>query len=38
MRHRDGYLAEIASCQMEFKYLAHVTGKQKYSNIVSLVQ
>ncbi|KAF8314087.1 seven-hairpin glycosidase [Clavulina sp. PMI_390] len=23
-------LAEIASCQMEFKYLAHLTGKQEY--------
>lgn len=31
-----GLLAEIGSFQMEFKYLAHLTGKVIYFEIVSL--
>lgn len=27
---KNGWLAEVASCQMEFKYLAKVTGKKKF--------
>ncbi|KAI5121758.1 hypothetical protein M0805_009571 [Coniferiporia weirii] len=29
-REQDVVLAEIASCQMEYKYLSHLTGNRKY--------
>jgi hypothetical protein len=29
-RRREAGLAEMATCQMEFKYLAQLTGKAKY--------
>ena len=31
----NGLLAEVATCQLEYKYLAHVTGKRKYYDVVS---
>lgn len=34
--------AEIASCQMEYKYLAHITGKEKYfkkvDNVIAILE
>lgn len=30
-------LSEIASCQMEFKYLAHLTGRSEYFEKVGFV-
>lgn len=33
-----GMLAEIASCQVEYAYLAHVTGKvEHYKRVCALV-
>jgi hypothetical protein len=29
-------LAEIASYQLEYKYLAHLTGKENYFQVVSI--
>lgn len=34
-RNPDGYLAELASCQPEYTYLAKITGKPEYYNHVS---
>lgn len=31
----DGYLAELASCQPEYTYLAKITGKVEYYDYVS---
>ncbi len=31
---KAGWLAEIASCQMEYKYLAHLTGRKEYYDVV----
>ncbi|TDL23978.1 seven-hairpin glycosidase [Rickenella mellea] len=29
----SGWLAEIGTCQMEYKYLAHLTGKKEYYDV-----
>lgn len=34
----NGWLAEIGSCQMEYKYLAKITGKKKYYEVVRKLQ
>ena len=34
-RNQDVVLAEIASCQMEYKYLSYLTGNPKYFRLVS---
>lgn len=30
------YLAEIGSCQMEYKYLSHLTGRKDFFNAVGV--
>ena len=33
----SGWLAEIASCMMEYKYLAKVTGKKEYYDVANTI-